>query len=243
MAIKNDQLVGEAWVGHPYYEVIDNSTDFEMKMRRLTKTVADKLGITNAEEWLDAKAVKLKFLVTGPWPEEGEGLPRFRDFTVHHDYLPCYDGGPQARIRRRGRHGKWMYTHTVRRQEGAEIVETRTNVSRQIYDQLLAQVSSHCKSSTRVVTAYHSQADRESNVTIEKTRRCFTWHDQYYQLDIYTCPHPGLMLLETYTCLSPDQLQLPDFLNIKENVTGNPKYSMFNLSLKGNDNKDVNGSK
>ena len=29
--------VGEAWVGHPYYDVIDNSTDFEMKMRRLTK--------------------------------------------------------------------------------------------------------------------------------------------------------------------------------------------------------------
>merc|ERR1719150_2082117 len=56
MAVKNDNLVGDAWVGHPYYEVIDNATDFEMKMRRLTKTVADKLGIPNAEEWLDAKA-------------------------------------------------------------------------------------------------------------------------------------------------------------------------------------------
>ena len=72
MAIKNDQLVGEAWVGHPYYEVIDNSTDFEMKMRRLTKTVADKLAIPNADEWLDAKAVKMKFLVEGPWPIAGE---------------------------------------------------------------------------------------------------------------------------------------------------------------------------
>ena len=33
-----------------------------------------------------------------------------------------------------------MYTHTVRRQEGGEVVETRTNVSRHIYDQLLSQV-------------------------------------------------------------------------------------------------------
>ena len=33
-----------------------------------------------------------------------------------------------------------MYTHTVRRQDGEEVVETRTNVSRQIYDQLLSQV-------------------------------------------------------------------------------------------------------
>lgn len=172
--------------------------------------MADKLDIPNADDIV--KAVKLKFLVKGPLPA-AEEFPRFRDFTVHHDYLPCHDGGPQARIRRRGRHGKWMYTHTVRRQEGGEVVETRTNVSRHIYDQLMAQV------------------DRECNVPIEKTRRCFTWNDQYYQLDIYTCPHPGLMLLETYTCLSPDTLQLPDFLTIKENVTGNPRYSMYNLSL------------
>jgi hypothetical protein len=35
--------VGEAWVGHPYYDVIDNSTDFEMKMRRLTKVQYEKI--------------------------------------------------------------------------------------------------------------------------------------------------------------------------------------------------------
>jgi len=214
MAIKNDMLVGEAWVGHPYYELIDNSTDFETKMRKLTKAVTDKLGIPHAEEWLDARSVKLKFLVS---PDKSGSCPEdfpvnFRDFTVHHDYLPCFEGGPQARIRRRGRHGKWMYTHTVRKQEGGEVVETRTNISRQIYDQLL------------------SQADRDSNVTIEKTRRCFVWNTQYYQLDIYTSPHPGLMLLETYTMQSPEELDLPDFLTIQQNVTGNTKYSMFNLS-------------
>jgi hypothetical protein len=63
MAIKNDMLVGEAWVGHPYHELIDNTTDFETKMRKLTKAVTDKLGIPHAEEWLDDRSVKLKFLV------------------------------------------------------------------------------------------------------------------------------------------------------------------------------------
>ena len=179
MAIKNDQLVGEAWVGHPYYEVIDNSSDFENKMRRLTKSVADKLGVVNAEEWLDAKAVKLKFLVKGPLPDI---FPvRIRDFTVHHDYLPCSDaGGPQARIRRRGRHGKWMYTHTVRRQEGGEIVETRTNVSRHIYDQLLSQVTA-LYVQARTVVSRCLQADRDRNVSIEKTRRFFDYHSCQFQ--------------------------------------------------------------
>ena len=92
------------------------------------------------------------------------------------------------------------------------MVETRTNISRQIYDQLL------------------SQADRDSNVTIEITRRCFVWNTQYYQLDIYTSPHLGLRLLETYTMLDPEQVDLPDFLTVEQNVTGNPNYSMFNLS-------------
>jgi len=214
LAITNDRLVGEAWVGHPYYELIDNSTDFETKMRRLCRAVTARLNIPHAEELLDSNSVKRKFLVECQSldPTELQPWPRFRDFQVHHDYLPCFPNGPQARIRRRGRHGKWMYTHTVRKEVGGELVETRTNVSRQIYDQLLAQ------------------ADRDSNVTIVKTRRCFLWHNQYYQLDIYRSPHPGLMLLETYTALSPAQLSMPDFLTVKEDVTGNPRYSMFNLS-------------
>ena len=105
MARENDMLVGEAWVGHPYYELIDNSTDFEIKMRKLTKAVTDKLGIPHAQEWLDERSVKLKYLVAGNTVPQHFPV-NYRDFTVHHDYLPCFEGGPQARIRRRGRHGQ-----------------------------------------------------------------------------------------------------------------------------------------
>ena len=44
------------------------------------------------------------------------------------------------------------------------------------------------------------------------------------------------MLLETYTRLPPDQLDLPEFLRIDQNVTGDPQYSMFNLSKIENTN-------
>lgn len=42
------------------------------------------------------------------------------------------------------------------------------------------------------------------------------------------------MLLETYTSLEGEKLKeiLPKFLNIVKEVTGDPYYSMFNLSLK-----------
>lgn len=42
------------------------------------------------------------------------------------------------------------------------------------------------------------------------------------------------MLLETYSSLEGEALRnsLPSFLNIVKEVTGDPFYSMFNLSLK-----------
>lgn len=43
-----------------------------------------------------------------------------------------------------------------------------------------------------------------------------------------------MILLETYSALGDEQLlkTLPSFLNIRKEVTGNPDYSMYNLSLR-----------
>lgn len=44
----------------------------------------------------------------------------------------------------------------------------------------------------------------------------------------------GLILLETFTTLSAEELmpRLPHFLHVVRNVTGDPEYSMYNLSKK-----------
>merc|ERR1712128_118794 len=44
----------------------------------------------------------------------------------------------------------------------------------------------------------------------------------------------GLILLETYTTFSDDELvdSLPPFLEVKKNLTGDPAFSMYNLSIK-----------
>ena len=58
------------------------------------------------------------------------------------------------------------------------------------------------------------------------------------QYDIFRDPcHPrcrGLMLLETFTTLPISQLRanLPPFLAITEEVTGDPAFSMYNLALR-----------
>merc|ERR1712111_194356 len=106
-----------------------------------------------------------------------------------------------------------------RNQVGGQVIEVKTPVGHRDYSNLLGQTD-------------------PLHLTVNKTRRCFMYNNQYFQLDIYKEPcHErcrGLMLLETYTTLGLDELKtrLPDFLNIGAEVTGDPAFPMFNLSLK-----------
>lgn len=42
MAQELDGNAAAAWIGHPYFDVIDNTTNFEQKMRRMIE-----VGFTN----------------------------------------------------------------------------------------------------------------------------------------------------------------------------------------------------
>ena len=56
-----------------------------------------------------------------------QAFPSFRDFEVCHHYLQTNSRMLQSRLRRRGRKGKWSYTHTIRKQvslnTGPDLVE------------------------------------------------------------------------------------------------------------------------
>merc|ERR1712183_529567 len=178
-----DTRAAEAWIGHPYVDVIDNGSDFETKINRLISCGTLKIGVDIGDR-LSVNAKKIKFAINGPLPKDS-AFPNFRDFEVTHNYLQTASRTMQSRLRKRGRLGKFSYI-----------------------------------------------------LTVNKTRRCFMYNNQYFQLDIYKEPcHPrckGLMLLETYTTLSKEEFKdrLPKFLTIDLEVTGDPAFSMYNLSLK-----------
>jgi len=82
-------------------------------------------------------------------------------------------------------------------------------------------------------------AHRDDNhLPIFKTRRSFLYENQQYQLDIYRAPCHSrckdLILLETFTTVPNEELMasLPPFLKVKRNTTGDPAFSMYNLSLR-----------
>ncbi|CAG0884078.1 unnamed protein product [Cyprideis torosa] len=213
-----DDKVAEAWVGHPYFDVVDNSTDFETKIMRMIHLVATRIGIDTGDR-LKASAKKRKFLVR-TMPPDSAFPPATQDFQVVHDFLRSGDRRVQVRLRKRGQKGAFNYLHTIRKPEvRGQVVEVRTQLTQRDYVHLLSQRSSQ-------------------HTTVYKLRKCFLWKNHYFQLDMYRSPsHPrcvGLIFLETYTTRTSEELigLLPDFLEIEKEVTGDPQYSMFNLSLR-----------
>ena len=56
----------QAWVGHPYVDIVDNSTDFEKKIHRVIETVCMRLGNrlgVDRDDRLQAQSRKRLFLV------------------------------------------------------------------------------------------------------------------------------------------------------------------------------------
>jgi len=197
---------------------VDNLSDFESKIRSLISKVAWSIGIDIGDR-LTTGSRKLKFVINGPLPSEKAFPEGFRDFEVCHHYLQTSSRMMQSRLRKRGRKGKWTYTHTIRKQVSGQVIEVKTPLTHRDYSNLIPQ-------------------EDANHFLVFKTRRCFLYRNQYFQLDIYKEPcHDrcrGLMLLETYTTLPLDVLKqrLPEFLNIGNETTGDPAFSMFNLSLK-----------
>lgn len=217
LARMRDQATGEAWIGHPYLEIIDNSTDFETKLKRLIATVCLKIDIDVGDR-LACKSRKLKFLVS-KMPQNIK-FPSYQDFHVTHKYLISNNPMIQLRLRVRGQGDTHSYQYTVRQLRAHnQFVELRRQITHRDYLNLLAQQD-------------------DSHYTVHKKRRCFLWQNFYFQLDIYLPPCSprcnGLVLLETYTTLKSSDVKLPPFLDIIKEVTDDMEYSMYKLSLINN---------
>lgn len=218
MARERDRKAMEAWRDHPYVDIIDNRSDFDAKIDRLIDLVVRRIGI-NVGDRFKANSRKVKFLVS-LLPKDEDFPVKFTDFQVVHHYLHSAQKGYQTRLRKRVRNGRPTYTFTVRKPElQGQTVELKQPCSQRDYINLLTHRD-------------------DSHLPVFKTRRCFLYQNQQYQLDMYRAPcHSrckGLILLETFTTLEDSEIipSLPPFLKVVRNVTGDPAFSMYNLSIR-----------
>jgi CYTH domain-containing protein len=183
--------------------VIDNSTDFAGKVQRVTAAVCQVVGVPEPRE------IERKFLLR---PGHATVPVRYEEFDVEQVYLLAQDGW-EARVRRRGQHGACTYTHTRKRPVGVgERVELERQITGREYIGLLAQAD-------------------PSRRPIRKTRRVFLWNNQYFEWDAFLDPRPGLELLEAEVGSLDAPVQLPPFLSVEREVTGEKQYANHTIAL------------
>lgn len=195
-----------AFSGISHFAVIDNSTNFEMKMRRTFQAVCRVLGIPVPIER------ERKFLVRDFGLSE---FPPYQVVNIEQVYLLSSNG--ETRIRKRGQNGDYCYFLTNKRETGEKGVriETEDRITRLDYERELG----------------HADLKRD---LITKKRICFVWKYQYFELDVFKSPekHKGLKLLEIEQTEENRDIDFPPFIDIEKEVTDDPEFYNANLALK-----------
>jgi CYTH domain-containing protein len=204
-----DEKTLQAWVGHPHLRILDNSTDWEGKLKRLEKEICGVLGMPVPLE------IEKKYLCA---PIDLVNIPvPVQKVDIEQLYLFSRDPGNVLRVRQRGQYGKHVYFVTEKRDVGAGVrQEVEHFISREQYEwSLRFQLPG-----TRIV---------------KKSRHCFVYENQYFELDVIPIGRKTLHLLEIELTEETQQPKLPPFLKIIGNVTDDPRYTnraMANLSWK-----------
>jgi CYTH domain-containing protein/predicted ATPase len=193
-----------AWTGHPHLRIVNNNSDMADKQNRVLREVCHVLGIPTPLE------IERKYLVARCNLNE---IPNpVQQVQISQYYLKSANEGEVERIRSRGQKGGCTYYHTVKKSIRPGV---RSEIERQITDE------DYCNLLRR--------ADPDLG-KIEKTRYCFVWEDQYFELDSFQNPK-GLTLLEIELTDEHGAFTLPGFLKGElTDVTHDPSYSNYAIA-------------
>lgn len=195
--VLDDKLIS-AWTGHPHFRVIDNSTDFENKIKRLICEIASFLGIDEPYE------IERKFLIEYPDVEWLDSIPTCQRIEIIQTYLTS-ENGDERRVRQRGIDGNYIYFLTNKhRISGIKRIETERRLTKDEYLSLLME------------------ADTEKR-QIRKTRFCLTYENQYFEIDVYPF-WKDKAIAEIELSDENAEIKFPEQIKIIKEVTDDESY-------------------
>ena len=196
-AAMDDKLIA-AWTGHPHLRVIDNSTDFEDKLKRLIAEIRSFLGEPEPLE------IERKFLIAYPDLDWLERQPNCRKVDIIQTYLLPEDGD-EVRVRQRGENGSYIYYKTRKRRiSDAVRLEVEEQLSQDEYLRLLMDAD-------------------PGKRPIRKTRYCLLYENQYFEIDVYPF-WTDRAILELELRDEHAEIRFPPELTVLREVTGDESY-------------------
>lgn len=155
-----DEKLLSSWTGHPHLRVIDNSTSFDEKIRRLIVEISSFLGEPEPYE------IERKFLIEYPDIEWLENLKNCQRIEIIQTYLKS-NNDDEVRVRQRGMDGNFIYFMTTKKKvTDLKRIEIEKRLSKDEYLALLMDADT-------------------SRRQIRKTRYCLMYENQYFEIDVY----------------------------------------------------------
>jgi len=203
-AIELDKKLLSAWTGHPHLRVIDNSTTFENKIKKLIVEISSFLGEPEPLE------IERKFLIEYPDIDWLENSPNCKKLEIIQTYLKS-GKNEEIRVRQRGMNGNYIYFKTIKRKvDDLKRIEIEKRLSKDEYLTLLME------------------ADTEKR-QIRKKRYCLMSDNQYFEIDIYPFWNDKA-ILEIELSDENSEIVFPEKLKIIKEVTDDDNFKNASLA-------------
>ena len=202
-AALDDKLIS-AWTGHPHLRVIDNSSNFEDKMKRLIAEISSFLGEPEPFE------IERKFLIEYPDIKWLESIPNCQRVEIIQTYLKS-DNDDEVRVRQRGIDGHYIYFQTTKRKvSDIKRVEIERRLSESEYIRLLMNADT-------------------TRRQIRKDRYCLTYENQYFEIDVYPFWNDKA-IAEIELSDENAEIKFPKKIKVIKEVTDDESYKNASLA-------------
>lgn len=210
-AVLLDKRTMEAWCGHEIVSVITNKGSFQQKMEETLEAMLSSIGYPKPIE------TEKKFLL-----QSGNMHDLIHDSPaclIEQTYL-VNGVGHAERVRRVVKVGQASYFHTLKKK--TNIPFSNEELEREISEQ-----------------EFHTLLERkdESRHTVMKKRYYKFFDRDYFSIDVYVSPHPGMVILEREfgSVKNAKEFLLPESLtdNYKViDVSEDKNYTNYSLAKK-----------
>ena len=185
--------------------MIDNSTDFEGKLKHL---LIETLAVVGIPEPLE---IERKFLIL--YPDLGllNNMPACCRVPLSQTYLETPEEG-RFRVRKRGEGEDAVFIKTVKKKI-SEIrrIEIEESISEEEYENYISR-KEYCGG------------------TIAKDRYCIVWNNSYFELDVFPF-WDRFALLEIELLDENQEFTLPDFVTVIKEVTYDKSFRNKTLAV------------
>ena len=154
--------------------------------------------------------IERKYIISMPDFNLLRSLDGYNRSDIVQTYLKSIDGATR-RVRMRTSEGSSRYYETVKaRIDEMSSTEVEREIDREEYLELL-------------------KLAREDSTPIEKTRHLFFYNSQPFEIDVYPNWH-STAIMETELASRETTVEMPPFISIIREVTGNKAYSNAGMS-------------